>query len=127
MNGFWKILSKIGVGLLTLALLAAAPQAADAANVGFRNDTKSRILVQGQTVINGQVRKGPLLVIEPGKTACDLNVPPGLRQYTICDGFQTTRMLYRDSVQVGNQNLLYSVQPAPGNRVILHQLPPPPN
>jgi hypothetical protein len=125
MNGYLKTLTRIGVSALALALFAGVPSAADAGSVGFRNDTKSRIIVQGQTIVNGMIRKGPLLVIDPGKTAWDLNVPPGPRTITICDGFQTTRILFRETVPMGVNNVLFSVQPLPPNRLRLLTVPLP--
>lgn len=111
MNGQRNTLSRIGGGLLALGLLIALPHAADASGLGFQNKTTSRILVQGTTVVNGMVRKGPLLVIEPGKTVWDVNVPAGNRSITVCDGFQPSRILLRETVTVGTRDQFFQVLP----------------
>ena|SRR5947208_1327262 len=126
MNGHVNLLSKLGVGLLTLTLLAAVPSVADAAGMGFRNDTKSRIIVQGSTVVNGMIRKGPVLVIEPGKTVWDPTVPPGARTVSIVDGLNTQRLLFRDTVPAGPRDQLFSVQTVGGRTVLVPAAMPAP-
>ncbi|HYV35747.1 MAG TPA: hypothetical protein VE988_08590 [Gemmataceae bacterium] len=70
-------------GLLTLLAVALIPAASEAAGMGFRNNTAEPIYVQGSMVVNGQVKRGPLILIKPGQTAWDVNLPMGARTITI--------------------------------------------
>jgi hypothetical protein len=79
--------------LLALIALAAAPVAAEAAGICFQNDTNIAIVVQGETVVNGMLRRGQPLLIQPRKMAWDANVPNGTRRVTIYDANQPTRVL----------------------------------
>jgi hypothetical protein len=83
-----------------IAFFAGFAQTAHAqfrgAAVGFRNDLKTPIIVQGYTVVNGMPKRGQAIVILPGKTASDNNVPAGPRYYTICDANQPNLVWLRN-------------------------------
>jgi hypothetical protein len=114
MNGQRKLLTRIGAGVLALALLAVVPNTAHATGMGFCNNTKSRILVQGYSIVNRMIRKGPVLVVDPGKTVYDIYVPPMTpRTITIADGLNPNRILYNGVIPVGTVDMLFSVQPLP--------------
>ncbi len=119
MNDQRNTLLRIGASVLALVLFAAVPCVANAATLVFRNDTKLPIIIQGTTIINGMIRKGPTIQLAPGQTFNDLYVPPGNRVIVIVDGFQ--RLLDREVVPVfnPNQTLFFSVQPAPTGGVRL--------
>src|SRR5947209_6657733 len=64
--------------------------------IGFRNETKSPVLVEGASMVNGMLRRGQPIRIPPGQMAWDSNLSPGPRYVTIYDANQPTRILYRD-------------------------------
>lgn len=98
--------------------------------IGFKNDFKVAIIVQGWSNVDGQQRRGQPLLINPGKTAWDNNVPsaPGKRFYTIYDANQPSKVYLRDfAVPVGLADQFFGVQPVPGNtsRAALQKQPVP--
>ena len=109
-----------------IAFLAGFAQTAHAqfrgAAVGFRNDLKTPIIVQGFTVVNGMQKRGQALVILPGKTASDNNVPAGPRFYTICDANQPNMVWLRNvPIAVQGQDINISVRGA-APKVILEPI-----
>src|SRR5512134_278720 len=90
--------------ILVLGWLAFAATAANAPAqvpqrplaIGFRNEVKVTVIVQGATVVNGMQRRGQPLRIEPTKNGYDINLPPGVRFITIYDANQPSRVLLRD-------------------------------
>ena len=82
----------------------------------FRNDLKTPVVLQGVTRLPGnKQQRGAPIIIAPGKTVTEFNVPAGLRVHNIYDANQPARVLARE-VQVG-------VLPGrPVNRII-QQLP----
>ena len=65
-------------------------------SVGFRNDLKTPVIIQGVSQVNGQLRRGQPLVVAPGRTAIDAALPIGMRVYTVYDANQPGRVLARD-------------------------------
>jgi hypothetical protein len=76
--------------LLVLAGLGVAPMVAEAAGIGFKNDTNQMIYVQGCSIVNGKPVRGPLLQIPPGKTLWDLGLPKGDRLIKITNAANQT-------------------------------------
>ncbi len=52
-----------------------------AAGVGFRNDLKVPVIVQGVSLINKMQRRGQPFIVQPGKTVWDSNLPLGAHLY----------------------------------------------
>lgn len=112
------------LGLAVLAAIAV-PASLDAAGIGFVNELKGPIVVQGSSIENGMVRRGPPILIFPGKVGWDMNLKPGPRSITIYDGRQTTRILYQGPpIPFAGQDMLFAVRGA-GNplRIFLAPLP----
>ena len=65
-------------------------------SIGFRNELKTPVIVQGISKINGMVRRGPPILVPAGRMSGDFNVPPGLRVYSVYDAKQPSRVLARD-------------------------------
>ena len=108
-----------GILLAALPLLAltAFPATAGAGPlIGFRNDTNVTVIVQGMSVINGQLRLGKRLTLQPGAVAWDTIAAPGNKLITVVDDKQPTRTLLKDTIQVGAQNLFFSIAPAPAKK-----------
>jgi hypothetical protein len=90
--------------------------------LAFRNDTKSTIIVQGASIVNGVLRRGQPIPIQPDKIAFDI-VPPGVRVISVFDFNRPSRVLLLNfplPVQAG-RDFKIVIRTAPGNpdRVIL--------
>jgi hypothetical protein len=84
---------------LAVWIAPAAPAqlgVAGGAAVAFRNDMKTPVIVQGTTIVNRMPKRGQALVVPPGKTQLDLNIPPGIRFYTIVDANQPGIVYVKD-------------------------------
>ena len=74
---------------LTAALAApAAAQGVPAGSVRFRNDLTIPIIVQGVSKVGPLVKRGQPMVIAPGKSVTEFNVPAGMRVYNVYDANQ---------------------------------------
>ena len=87
---------------------------APGAGVGFRNDLKVPIIVQGVSIVNKMQRRGQPFVVQPGKTVWDNNLPPGDRFYTIYEATQQRVLLRNQQVRVVNVDQFFGVRPVPG-------------
>ncbi|MCI0455611.1 MAG: hypothetical protein L0Z62_01360 [Gemmataceae bacterium] len=126
MNRQRRPLKNACLALLALAVLGALPEAARASGIGFRNELKIPILVQGESMVDGVLRRGPPLVIHPGKIVWDTNVPAGERRVTIYEAAQPNRPLWRDIIRVENADQAFRVilVPAPAGAPPKVQLRP---
>ncbi len=107
--GKWPLLGAV------LLLLALMPGKIHASGVGFQNRLQMPVLIQGASNINGMIRRGQPIVLLPGRTGIDPNVPSGLRQISVYDATQPSQLLLRQVVPVPvNQNLYFSIQPNNG-------------
>jgi hypothetical protein len=84
-----------------LAILTClAPAAADAqfggSAVAFRNEMKTPVIVQGYTFVGKMPKRGMAIVVPPGKTLLDINVPVGIRVYTVYDANMPSVVLIKD-------------------------------
>jgi len=123
-----RFLKKAALALVVLPLLAGSVRAA---GIGFKNDLKIPIIVQGATFEKNVLRRGQPLLIYPGKTVWDLNLKTGNRFITIYDGRQPTRIIYQSPptgpVPFQDQDLLFSIRAHPTipYRVVPVQIPIP--
>lgn len=82
--------------------------------IGFRNDTKTPIIVQGTSKVNNLPRRGQPIFVPVGRIGFD-SAPIGIRFINIYDAQQ--RILLADfPIIVQNRDLLYSVIPSPTQR-----------
>jgi hypothetical protein len=63
--------------------------------IGFRNDLKIPVIVQGVSLVNNMQRRGQPILVNPGKVVWDNNLPTGFRVYSVYDASQQ-RVLLRD-------------------------------
>jgi len=106
---------------LVLGMGAGSAQSQALASINFRNDLNAPLIIQGTAVVGGMIRRGQPIVVAPGKTGGDFNVPPGVRFYTVYDASQPTRVLARDvrfDIPAG-ANLVIAVRILPNNQVVL--------
>jgi hypothetical protein len=80
------------------------------AAVGFRNELKGAVVVQGFTFINGMKKSGQAILILPGKIGTETNVPAGIRYYTISDPNGTQVYLNNVPVPVQNNDLALAIR-----------------
>lgn len=116
----WRNLTRIAGLMVAAVLVGALPQTAAAGGIGFRNDLNTPIIVQGVSFANikGQPTKvrGKPLLIEPGKTAWDVNVKPGDREIFIhLYDRQTNKLIEigRELHPFMGQDIFFIVQPIP--------------
>ena len=124
MNRLHRNLGTACVGLCALALLGGLATPAGAAGIGFRNDLNIRIVVQGASNVNNVVRRGQPLVIEPGKTLWDTNLPSGPREIVIYSTLPNRPPLLRVVVPFQGEDMRLYVVPTPTGRVRLADHPP---
>jgi hypothetical protein len=109
------------VCLLALLVVAAEPARATAAWLGFRNDTKVPVIVQGATVQRiGQrtiVRRGKAVGLSPGDVSWEPILELGNRIITVTEANPPGRVLYQGIVPILGNDLFFSIQLDP---------PPPP-
>lgn len=125
------LIAKLSVVVLCLALTpwSAGQGQFTAPGIGFRNDSKVAVIVQGWSVVNNMPRRGQPLLIQPDKRVWDNNVPPGIRYYSVYDANQPSKVLLRDfPVPVGTNDQFFAIRPVPSNpsRVLLQREPLPP-
>jgi hypothetical protein len=129
MNFFKRILLVVRPGLLSLVVLAIAPAIIEAAGIAFRNDCPYPVYVQGSTIVNGQPRRGPLLLIKPGQTVWDVNLTKGSR--TIAVYTTANQKLFMDTRVFPGTDQFYTVVPVavprgqPPRCDLKEMLPPP--
>jgi hypothetical protein len=98
-----------------IALFAGLAQTAHAqfggVAVGFRNELRTPIIVQGLTVVNGMQKRGQAIVILPGKAGFDYNVPVGPRFYIVCDANQPNLVWLRNvPIAVMGQDINFAIR-----------------
>jgi len=115
----WFINSAIVLSLALGIGAGSAQSQAPGASINFRNDLNAPVIIQGTAVAGGMIRRGQPILVAPGKTGGDFNVPAGARFYTVYDANQPTRVLARDvrfDIPAG-ANLVISVRLLPNNQV----------
>jgi hypothetical protein len=93
---------------------------AGAVVVTFRNEMMTPVIVQGYTIINGMPKKGMALVVRPGKTVSDNNVPPGtVRFYSVMDANRPAIEYVRNlAVPVGRQDINLLIRGVPPKVIV---------
>src|SRR5437773_7222531 len=98
-----------------LAVLAAAvvPSFADAAWLGYKNNTTAVVVIQASDVVivNGQVkqtRPGKAHTLYPGEVAWDPIAAPGPRLIAVYDPKQNNRLLSQDRVDCNKNDIFLS-------------------
>jgi hypothetical protein len=78
--------------------------------IGFRNDLKVSVIVQGVSLVNNMQRRGQPFVVRPGKTVWDNNLSTGMRYYTIYDANGQRILLRERSVRVQSSDQFFVVR-----------------
>jgi hypothetical protein len=95
--------------VLTILVGGMLPSSLEAAWLGFRNDLKFPIVVQGTTIINNVVRRDKPQVLYPGEVSWDPILRPGSKVIMIYDAKRTARPLFQENVTI-KDDLFLSVQ-----------------
>src|SRR5437667_11919982 len=95
-----------------LACLAAlgVPSLADAAWLGYKNDTNVPVIIQCAIVVNNQPRWGKPHPLFPGEVAWDAVTAPGPRLLGVFDPKQNNRLVYTEPITVGVADIFLSLQ-----------------
>lgn len=102
------------VGLAALAL-ALAPTFANAAWLGYKNNTSAVVVIQATdlVIVNGQLkpgRTGKPHTLYPGEVAWDPIAAPGGRMISIYDPKQNNHLLLQDRVDCNKNDIFLSLQ-----------------
>ena len=107
----------IAITWLALSAVDSANAQPGTVSVGFKNQTKIDVYVQGTTIVNGSPRRGNnISVPKSGGMAFESNVPTGFRFYTVFDANQPSRILLKDHrVPIQNRDALFTIMTSPTN------------
>ena len=124
MSRFTTHCCRSGLCLVALLVLGAAP--AQAAWLGYGNDTRIVVVVQGSSTMNGRVRLGQPHQIRPRESAWD-QVTAGAKTITVFDPAQRNRIIWQGQVNVGEKDQFFSIQAEMGaDRQVRFKLVPVP-
>ena len=109
--------------MICVAMAASFPTAARAQKggvaVGFKNETKLPLVVQGYTVIGKMKKAGMAIAIPPGKTLGEINVPAGIRYYSVYDGNMPNKVYISElAVPVMNMDVYMIIRSTPKGLVL---------
>jgi hypothetical protein len=94
---------------LLLGGLLGGPEGLHAATIGFRNDTKIPVIVQGMGIVNNVVVQGRRHTLQPGAICYERILVPGQKIIIVVDARQPTRVLFRGTVNVARNDLFFSI------------------
>jgi hypothetical protein len=107
----WSV-GRFGLAGLALALL---PAFANAAWLGYKNNTNAVVVIQTSdlVVVNGQVkpgRVGKAHTLYPGEVAWDPIAAPGPRLISIYDPKQNNKLIFQDRADCNKNDIFLSFQ-----------------
>jgi hypothetical protein len=108
-----RILKSASWLMLVPLILAAAPAAAEAGWVGFRNETNSALVVQISNVTQGRVQHGKPHLLSPGNVSWERILQPGSKLVTIYDPAQPRRILFQTTLVYAGNDLFFAIQMEP--------------
>jgi len=97
------------LALLMIGCQLAAASAARAGTIGFRNDTKITVIVQGVGIVNNIVIQGRRHTLQPGAFYFERIVAGGTKIFVIVDARQPTRVLYKGPINFAGADLFFSI------------------
>ena len=95
--------------IIAMGVVALVPATSQASGIGFRNDAPYPVYVQSSVVVNGQISRGPLLLIKPGHIAWDVNLMKG--NITITVYSTGNQKLYQDVRAFQGTDQLHAIVP----------------
>jgi hypothetical protein len=85
----------VAMTCLFVALMDADAQPGGVA-VGFLNNSHTKVVVKGYTIVGGVQRYGQILQMDKKGKAFEINIPRDYRFYTVYDGNNPQRVLLKD-------------------------------
>jgi hypothetical protein len=101
---------KASLALLTLLTAGAVPCLAGPPTIGYRNDTKSPVVVQGIMIVRGTPRRDKVHILQPGEVAYDVVTSPSNRMIIVADAKQPTRTLFQGTILFARTDQFFSIQ-----------------
>ncbi len=103
-----------GLAVLAVLAAAAAPSRADAAWLGYKNNTNAVVVIQAADVVivNGQVkqsRPGKAHALYPGEVAWDPIAAAGPRLVSVYDPKQNNRLVHQERVDCARNDIFLSL------------------
>jgi hypothetical protein len=93
-----------------VVLLGVLPAAAEAAWLGFRNDTNGTIVVQGASIVNNLPRWGKPYRLLPGEVYWENILVQGNKLIAVYNVNQPNRPLHQEIIQCAGSDLFYTVE-----------------
>lgn len=122
---YWR--SYVRAAVIAAAALIVQPQIANAAWLGYRNNTQAAVVIQSAVVVNNQLRWGKPHTLFPGEVAWDAAPAPGARIIGVFDPKQNNRLIYQETVAVASSDIFLSLQmitpPVPRGQPALPAVP----
>jgi hypothetical protein len=105
-----SIAQRLILSAVTALIGLCAPEQAEAAVLGFRNDTNLAVVVQVTSLVNNVPRRGRAQILLPGKFYVEPTVAAN-KQILIADAKQpTTRILFNGAIAPAAGDQLFSIQ-----------------
>jgi hypothetical protein len=108
------LLSSLALAALILLGLFSPYQQAQGQNpgpgIGFRNDLKIPVIVRGVSIVNNMQKGGQPILVNPGKTVWDNNLPAGFRNYTVYDANQQRILIRAQNVRVQTTDQFFGIR-----------------
>jgi hypothetical protein len=80
-----------------------------AGTIGFHNDTKIPVIVQGMSIVNNVVRQGRRHTLLPGAICFERIVAPGTKIFIVVDARQPTRVLFKGPINFAGSDQFFSI------------------
>ena len=79
----------------------------------FGNVSHTSVIVKGYTIVNGTPRPGQLLPIKKNDKAYEVNVPSGIRYYSVYDPVTQKAILQDLAVPIQNRDVFLLIRTSP--------------
>jgi hypothetical protein len=111
MNRTFSILNS-SLLMATVCCTMGSQASARAGSIGFRNEMKIPVVVQGVGIVNNVLVQGRRHTLQPGGICYERIVAPGTKTITVVDARQPTRILYKGTINFVGGDMFYSIQAA---------------
>lgn len=101
---------RVLLALLAAVLVGSAPATANAGWLGFRNETKSAVVVQISHESAARLQHGKPHLLNPGNVTWERVLQPGKKWITIYDPAQPRRVLFKGPLLYAGNDLFFAIQ-----------------
>ena len=102
--------NRLRVWCLAGPLVLLLPTLAEASWLGFRNETKSVIVVQGASIDGNRLRWGKPYRLLPGEIYWEPILITGEKVIAVFDPRQPNRPLHQETIKTGDEDQFFSIQ-----------------